>query len=194
MAWTNIPNANLAAGAPIRSVDTLALRDNISAVPNGDSGAPRNTDASIADGITGGTNWFPIGYTGFFIFENTGERRYSSARVLRGGTYRFRTRVRLENNDSGSVLGFRVYQNGVALGSQGTVTLGAFNWGTITLSDVTLTTGSVVEFRFQTITANRQWSVYTIQAGVSNTLKILPLSSATSNGDDWNTSQGGLPI
>ena len=27
-SWTNIPNANLAAGAPIRSVDTLALRDN----------------------------------------------------------------------------------------------------------------------------------------------------------------------
>jgi hypothetical protein len=27
-SWTNIPNANLAAGAPIRSIDTLALRDN----------------------------------------------------------------------------------------------------------------------------------------------------------------------
>jgi hypothetical protein len=28
MAWTNIPNGNLAAGAPIRSVDHLAMRDN----------------------------------------------------------------------------------------------------------------------------------------------------------------------
>lgn len=41
MAWTNIPNANLAAGAPIRSVDTIALRDNIPALAAGDSGAPK---------------------------------------------------------------------------------------------------------------------------------------------------------
>jgi hypothetical protein len=40
MAWTNIPNANLAAGAPIRSVDILALRDNITALANDDAGAP----------------------------------------------------------------------------------------------------------------------------------------------------------
>lgn len=47
MPWTNIPNANLAAGAPIRSVDILALRDNISAVPDGDAGAPTITGKAI---------------------------------------------------------------------------------------------------------------------------------------------------
>lgn len=47
MSWTNIPNANLEAGAPVRSVDTLAIRDNIIAVPNGDSGAPRINGVAI---------------------------------------------------------------------------------------------------------------------------------------------------
>ena len=41
MAWTNIANANLQVGAPLRSVDILALRDNIPAVMNGDTGAPK---------------------------------------------------------------------------------------------------------------------------------------------------------
>lgn len=41
MAFTNIPNGNLQVGAPLRSVDILALRDNIPAVMNGDTGAPK---------------------------------------------------------------------------------------------------------------------------------------------------------
>jgi hypothetical protein len=49
MAWTNIANANLDIGAPIRSVDLLALRDNISAVPNGDAGAPKVQTNGIQD-------------------------------------------------------------------------------------------------------------------------------------------------
>ena len=49
MAWTNIPNANLAAGAPIRSVDLIALRDNIPAVADGLSGAPKIKTNGIND-------------------------------------------------------------------------------------------------------------------------------------------------
>lgn len=49
MPWTNIPNANLAAGAPIRSVDLIALRDNIPALANGDAGAPQIQTAGIAN-------------------------------------------------------------------------------------------------------------------------------------------------
>jgi len=49
MAWTNITNAQLAIGAPIRSIDLLALRDNITAQANGDSGAPQQQTAGIAD-------------------------------------------------------------------------------------------------------------------------------------------------
>lgn len=56
MAWTNIPNANLAAGAPIRSVDLIALRDNIAAQANGDAGAPKTQNAAIASGIVNSLN------------------------------------------------------------------------------------------------------------------------------------------
>jgi hypothetical protein len=53
MAWTNIANANLAVGAPVRSVDLLALRDNVSAVPNGDTGAPRIKAEALNGGQSG---------------------------------------------------------------------------------------------------------------------------------------------
>jgi hypothetical protein len=53
MAWTNISNANLDIGAPIRSVDILALRDNVSAVPNGDTGAPRIKAEALNGGQSG---------------------------------------------------------------------------------------------------------------------------------------------
>jgi hypothetical protein len=56
MTWTNIPNANLAAGAPIRSVDLIALRDNITAQANGDAGAPKTQNAAIASGIVNSLN------------------------------------------------------------------------------------------------------------------------------------------
>ena len=53
MAWTNIANANLDVGAPIRSVDILALRDNITALANGDTGAPPIKAAAFGSGQTG---------------------------------------------------------------------------------------------------------------------------------------------
>lgn len=53
MAWTNIANANLDVGAAIRSVDILALRDNITALANGDTGAPRIKPAALGSGQTG---------------------------------------------------------------------------------------------------------------------------------------------
>lgn len=49
MAWTNITNAQLAIGAPVRSIDHLALRDNIIAQANGDAGAPKQQTAGIED-------------------------------------------------------------------------------------------------------------------------------------------------
>jgi hypothetical protein len=50
MSWTNIPNGNLAIGAPIRSIDQLALRDNPIAIAEGATGAPR----IIAEALNGG--------------------------------------------------------------------------------------------------------------------------------------------
>jgi hypothetical protein len=41
MTWTNIPDTNIEPGKPVRSIDMIAMRDNISALANGDAGAPR---------------------------------------------------------------------------------------------------------------------------------------------------------
>jgi hypothetical protein len=53
MSWTNIPNANLAIGAPIRSVDQLALRDNPIAIAEGATGAPRVRAEALNGGQSG---------------------------------------------------------------------------------------------------------------------------------------------
>jgi hypothetical protein len=146
------------------------------------------TDPKIADGITAGTNWFPL-FTGDFSDwslmgsyhpENIGNQLTFTARVLRGGTYRFRVSAfNIESAGNNATMGFRIYQNGTALGSQTTTTAVARETRTLTSSDVTLTTGSVVQFYCQTITANRRLFFSQLQCGVSNTLKILPISTAS---------------
>jgi hypothetical protein len=70
MAWTNIANANLDIGAPIRSVDILALRDNVSAVPNGDTGAPRIKAEALNGGQSGNAPIFAA--RAWVNFDGTG--------------------------------------------------------------------------------------------------------------------------
>lgn len=47
--WTAIPTSVLEVGQPIRSIDIIALRDNILAVPAGAAGAPRVVTAALAE-------------------------------------------------------------------------------------------------------------------------------------------------
>jgi hypothetical protein len=70
MAWTNIANANLDVGAPIRSVDILALRDNITALANGDTGAPPIKAAALGSGQTGNAPIFAA--RAWVNFDGTG--------------------------------------------------------------------------------------------------------------------------
>jgi hypothetical protein len=50
MTWTNIPDTNIEPGKPVRSIDMIAMRDNIPALANGDTGAPRIKTAAIDAG------------------------------------------------------------------------------------------------------------------------------------------------
>jgi len=70
MAWTNIPNANLDVGAPLRSVDILALRDNITALANGDTGAPPIKAAAFGSGQSGNAPIFAA--RAWVNFDGTG--------------------------------------------------------------------------------------------------------------------------
>ena len=102
--WTTITDAILEPGKPIRSVDGLALRDNVTALAEGAAGAPRiqnaamDTDsvdnANVVDG-TLGSEKFQDATLGSEKFQTgTNERdwvlgRTSKAATGRVGTYAF---------------------------------------------------------------------------------------------------------
>lgn len=69
MAWTTIPNANLAAGAPIRSVDLIALRDNFAAMAAQEAGSPALV--SRFNGNSGSINGWQNIATGTFTSATT---------------------------------------------------------------------------------------------------------------------------
>jgi len=50
-SWTSIPNSSLETGAPARSVDALAFRDNPIAIAEGATGAPGISGAVINIGV-----------------------------------------------------------------------------------------------------------------------------------------------
>ena len=58
--WTTITDATLEPGKPIRSVDGLALRDNVTALAEGAAGAPRIENAAF-DATTLGSEKFQAG-------------------------------------------------------------------------------------------------------------------------------------
>ena len=51
--WTTITDATLEPGKPIRSVDGLALRDNVTAFAEGAAGAPKIKNAAVNTGVLG---------------------------------------------------------------------------------------------------------------------------------------------
>ena len=51
MTWTTIPTSVLEVDQPIRSIDIIALRDNILAVPGAAAGAPRVVARALADAM-----------------------------------------------------------------------------------------------------------------------------------------------
>lgn len=62
--WTDIPDSNFDPGQPIRSVDGLALRDNVTALAERASGAPWLNGIGAIEIITASGNWVaPAGVT-----------------------------------------------------------------------------------------------------------------------------------
>ena len=100
--WTTITDAALEPGKPIRSVDGLALRDNVTALAEGAAGAPRIENAAF-DAAVLGSEKFQTGTT---------ERDWVLARTSDAGagavgTYAFLkaiTPVVFNENISASVL------------------------------------------------------------------------------------------
>ena len=125
--WTTITDATLEPGKPIRSVDGLALRDNVTALAEGAAGAPRiqnaamDTDsvdnANVVDG-TLGSEKFQTG---------TDERdwvlgRTSGAAAGAVGTYAFaQADAGFASGFGDSISGSRLTPSNVAVNSFGSV-------------------------------------------------------------------------
>ena len=58
--WTTITNAALEPGKPIRSVDGLALRDNVTALAEGAAGAPSLGPGIAANGAAGAVGTYAL--------------------------------------------------------------------------------------------------------------------------------------
>ena len=107
MAWTNIPNANLAAGAPIRSVDLIALRDNFAAMANQDAGAPplvksiNGQTGAVVNTSYGAIGSYFIGIDASIPAFQAGGGTYSPSGTVAGSNlcYQTRTGNDLENAD-----------------------------------------------------------------------------------------------
>ena len=110
--WTTITNTALEPGKPIRSVDGLALRDNVTALAEGAAGAPGIASAALIDypwgnedirNSTLGAEKFQTGTTE----RNWVMERTSNAAGGAVGTYAFLkaiTPVGFNDNISASVL------------------------------------------------------------------------------------------
>ena len=77
--WTNIPDEVLEVTKPIRSIDTIALRDNPIAIATGAAGAPRVETAAL------GNSFYTIGGVGTYAFlAQTGN---TTTIITAGSTY-----------------------------------------------------------------------------------------------------------
>jgi hypothetical protein len=61
--WTNVPNSVLEPGDPIRSVDIIAIKENVIALSEGATGAPKIQAAALNTG-TNEQNWVLGRYAG----------------------------------------------------------------------------------------------------------------------------------
>lgn len=107
MAWTVLTDEELAPGAPARSAQAIALRDNVEAQANGDAGAPKTQTAGIEDDAV----------TSDKLAETTNERDWVAGRMAANGTGAIGTYAMLRRTTSGVVPGSTysgdlIYSNG----------------------------------------------------------------------------------
>jgi hypothetical protein len=81
--WTDIPDANLEVGKPTRSIDGLALRDNVPALAEGAAGAPKIQEAALDAAIVSQTKLKTTTATGSVVLPAATGNTLS----LTGGLY-----------------------------------------------------------------------------------------------------------
>lgn len=117
MGWTTIPDSAIQPGAPVRSLDGLALRDNPIAIAEGLSGAPSVINNAFRDTLVG-----DIGLHSNITEQVSNSTSYVKVKetvISRAGNLRIKFNLR--NSSSGTAYG-RIYVNGIAKGTERSTT------------------------------------------------------------------------
>jgi hypothetical protein len=115
MTWTNIPDTNIEPGKPVRSIDMIAMRDNIPALANGDAGAPRIKSKAIVRSLSVavGNNIMASNNSVSGLIGNSYVEVYSYTSQTVIGSVRIYAEQYTDGNFVGSYL--RFLKNGVQL-------------------------------------------------------------------------------
>ena len=121
-SWTTIPDSALQPGAPVRSLDGIALRDNAIAIAEGASGAPRIANIALRHTLVGDVPLIfntPIKTSVGFPYTKVKE-----ILLAREGALRVKFDLRVEAA-GGTAFG-RIYVNGIAVGVERSNTSATF--------------------------------------------------------------------
>lgn len=103
--WTDIPDGNLAEGQPGRSVDWLAMRDNVTALAEGAAGAPRIVQAAIDNDAIGQAELKTGSGSGSVSNSVNADSVEYDVLVLPASAYGFFPRIRRTAGDSFAYVG-----------------------------------------------------------------------------------------
>jgi len=169
-SWTSIPNSSLETGAPARSVDALAFRDNPIAIAEGAVGAPRITgsqgqvvqnaaiydnaitSSKMANPSVGTTYTTTALYSSFSTLLNTFQTVNAKGASVLPGTLSITAELAAQTNSA--IL--RVYKNGAFIFDLST---SSTSYVTV-IGNVSTTPGDVFTFQLRSTNLNNDRSAY----------------------------------
>jgi hypothetical protein len=116
--WTNVPNTVLEPGDPIRSVDIIAIKENIIALSEGASGAPKIQLEALQAGIVlTATASASVGAVGTYalLFDTVYARSLAAGATAAGSSLRYSSTTAVSSGTpSGTwrVMGFSAFGSG----------------------------------------------------------------------------------
>ncbi len=144
MAWTTIPNTDIDPESPITTALMTALRDNVAAAMNGDTGAPKLQPLAFRQAVSASTYQVASSDTEVSTF-NTSYTKYKEIWCPYGGSFNVMFRIR--NYDGSTTVYGRIYVNGSAVGTQRSTTSSGATTFTETIS---VSSGDLIQIYIRT--------------------------------------------
>lgn len=157
--WTDIADSVLEVGKPIRSIDHFALRDNITALAEGATGAPDILNAAIP-AVTAGTVYYGNSMLLSKLLAAAGDTKLLTTRVAVNGTVRVQWSYW---SNAGATVYTRCYKNGVAQGTEKSTTS---TTPQVVTEDVTVSAGDVIAI-YGRVGSTETLALYGINIGLA---------------------------